>query len=153
MEHEESIGHNLGIIHNLIGRAISKDIDLKKYPSVTPIQIKILKYIYSQKKNHVYQKDIESLFAIRRSTVSGVLKTMEKNNIIERIDNPNDARSKEIVLTSKAKRKANEMEKKVTELEAILKAGISSEEMVLFKSVLNKIKDNLREYERKNKND
>ena len=153
MHKEESLGYNLGVVHNLMCRAISKDIDVKKYPTVSPIQIKILKYLFNHQDQHIYQKDIETLFSIRRSTVSGVLKTMEKNKMIMRVDNPNDARSKETILTDNAKKHANIMHKKTLNLEKILDKNIEPDELKIFIRVLNTIQTNLKDYERNNKND
>ena len=148
MQKEESIGYNLGVIHNLIGRGMAKSIHVKKCPNITPIQIKILKYLVSNQDKHVYQKDIETIFEIRRSTVSCVLKTMEKNNMIKRVDSSVDARSKEIILTDEAKSKQQDMEKYLIKLEKVLTKGISNDEKKQFVNVLNKIQDNLKDYER-----
>jgi len=48
----------------------------------------------------VFQKDIETAFSIRRSSVTGVLQLMEKNGLITRESVPTDARLKKLILTS-----------------------------------------------------
>ena len=50
----------------------------------------------------VYQKDIEEEFRIRKSTVTGILKLLEKNGFIRRESVPQDARLKRIVPTARA---------------------------------------------------
>ncbi len=50
---------------------------------ITPTQMQIIKYILKHPKENTHQKDLENILSLRRTTVSGVLKTMEKNNLIE----------------------------------------------------------------------
>lgn len=153
MSEENGIINNIGIVHILLCRAMAKDIDKDSNCNISPIQIKILKYLYTHQTKDVYQHDIENFFSIRRSTVSGVLKTMEKNKMIKRVDNPNDARSKKIILTLSAQEKADLMRQKAERMEQLLDKGITKSELIMFLSVLDKIKLNLTNYERNNKND
>ena len=60
---------------------------------------------------------MEYIFNIRRSTVSGVIKTMEKNNIIIRENVKDDNKSKEIKLTNEVYLRANELVRKLRELD------------------------------------
>jgi DNA-binding MarR family transcriptional regulator len=145
MKKEESIGYNLGIINQLIGRHFIKDIPVEKNPHVSPIQIKILKYLLSNPNQHIYQHDIEKYFEIRRSTVSGVLKTMGKNNMIKRVSsNKNDARLKEIKVTSAAKKRHEEMETYLNQLEQKISNNLTIEEKESFLNISHKIQKNLR---------
>ena len=66
-------------------------------------QVKIIEYLI--KNEHTYQKDLEKNLKLSRATISCVLKTMEKNKIIERCSNESDARSKEVKLNEKLKTK------------------------------------------------
>lgn len=90
----------------------------------------------------VYQKDIEAEFKIRRSSVSSVLDTMEKNGYIRRVSVLADARLKKLVLTDKAKETAVSYRSSLTEFEAALESGLTEEEIQAFKTVLYKIVDN-----------
>lgn len=153
MLEENGIINNIGVVHVLLCRAMSKDVDVRYNHSISPIQIKILKYLFTHMKDDVLQHNIETFFSLRRSTVSGVLKTMEKNKLIKRVDNPNDARSKIILLTSEAQAKAGFMQQKAEALEKMLDNGITNKELIMFLDVLDKIKLNLSNYERKEIND
>ena len=51
----------------------------------TPTQMQILEYILANPKKETYQRDLEEILNLRRATVSGVLQTMEKNHLIERV--------------------------------------------------------------------
>lgn len=117
-------------------------INKKEFPkSLT--QIQIINYIVENKNKDVYQKDFEEKLNLRRATISGVLKTMEKNNLIERTSNVLDARSKKIKLNKKVKDKISYDCKKISEIEEILTKDISEEELKLFQNVINKMKYNI----------
>ncbi|MBR5520462.1 MAG: MarR family transcriptional regulator [Oscillospiraceae bacterium] len=68
------------------------------------MQARMLGFIAMRNKADakVYQRDIEAEFKIRRSSVTSVLNTMEKNGYILRMPSDTDARLKEIILTEKA---------------------------------------------------
>ena len=65
-------------------------------------------------------------------------------DFIKRVDSDVDARKKEIFLTNKSINKYKEMEKKVTQFETLLTNGISYEELNVFFSVIDKLKENLK---------
>ena len=80
----------------------SKEImPLKTIP--TPTQMQILKYLIEHLTEDIYQRDLEKALHLRRATISGVLKTMEKNHLIKRIITTEDARSKKIMINENAK--------------------------------------------------
>ena len=84
-------------------------------------------------------------FNIRRSTVSGVIKTMEKNNIIIRENVKDDNKSKEIKLTNEVYLRANDLVRKLRELDLELLKDINKEDLEVFMRVLKNIQDNLKE--------
>lgn len=112
----------------------------------TPTQMQILEYILNHQEEEIYQKDLENILNLRRATVSGVLQTMEKNNLIERVVALNDARVKKIILNPKTKELFLEKRKQMEELEEIIIDGISEKEIEEFLNVLNKIKGNVKNY-------
>lgn len=65
---------------------------IKNMPS--QVQMRIVHYLIQNKDTDIYQRDLEKVLNLRRSTISGILKTMEKHNIIIRTDSKIDARSK-----------------------------------------------------------
>ena len=65
---------------------------------LTPMQRHILNYILLETLHRdIYQKNIEEEFQIRKSTVSGILKLIEKNGFIYRESVKEDARLKRIL--------------------------------------------------------
>lgn len=110
-------------------------------PTIT--QARIMEFILKNKNNNIYQKDLEKELNLRRATVSEVLTTMEKKKIIKRVQNPNDARSKQIILQEKNLEKQQEIKNKLIDLENILIKDISKEELLTFSLVLQKMKKNI----------
>jgi len=121
---------------------ICTKLDKKELPT-SLTQIQIIKYIIDNYNQDIYQKDLEDKLNLRRATISGVLKTMEKNKLIERISNKQDQRSKKIILNKKISKKITEHFEKVNEIENIIIKNISKEELEIFSNVLNKMKYNI----------
>jgi len=93
------------IVRNLLGdNEIEKreeQANVMQLP--TPTQMQIIEYILNHTSEDIYQRDLEDILNLRRATVSGVLHTMEKNNLIRRVTDNEDTRSKKILLNNKAK--------------------------------------------------
>ena len=110
-------------------------------PSIA--QMQIIKYILKNDGKIIYQRDLEEVFNLRRATISGILKTMEKNNVIIRVCDPNDARGKIVILSDDAKKFFKEKETLFKKLETVLKKDISKEELEIFYKVILKMRDNI----------
>ena len=113
--------------------------------NISPIQVRIVKYLVKQNNKAILQKDMEYIFNIRRSTVSGVIKTMEKNNIIIRENVKDDNKSKEIKLTDDVYKRANDLVKELKELDLELLKDVDKEDLEVFMRVLKNIQNNLKE--------
>lgn len=111
---------------------------------LTPSQIRIITYLCEN--NVVYQKDIEKSLNLSRATISGILSTMEKNNIISRCVSECDLRSKEIVLNEDIKKIFDSKKVIIQNLENIIISGISKKDIDVFFSVIDKMNNNIDEY-------
>lgn len=119
----------------------------------TPTQMRIIKYI-TESKNKVYQRDLEKVLNLRRATVSGVLSTMEKNNLIKRVIDSDDTRVKQIILNDDVEKIFKENKKRFSILEDIVIRNITEEEINVFSKVLDKMIYNIKSYqEGKDNND
>lgn len=116
----------------------------------SPIQMKILHYLIINQEKDIYQRDLEKLLNLRRSTISGILKTMEKHDIITRNDSKIDARSKKIELSSSSKQFYKQSKKVFKEVNDILIKNISEDELETFINVIHKMKSNIKEREDEN---
>lgn len=108
-------------------------------------QMIIMNYILHHREG-VYQKDLENILNLRRATVSGVLKTMEKHNLIERVICEDDVRCKKIVLKSDAINMFEEKKKEFLKLEEVVKKGLSKEEIDEFNHIIDSMRNNLIAY-------
>lgn len=145
MNNSISIGHELAYTNNLIARRIARGGNNKYAMNISPIQVRIVKYLVKQNNKAILQKNMEYIFNIRRSTVSGVIKTMEKNNIIIRENVKDDNKSKEIKLTDDVYKRANDLVKELKELDLELLKDVNKEDLEVFMRVLKNIQDNLKE--------
>lgn len=109
------IGYEIKDINNLLTRRIFL-MYKNNNKIITPIQYKIIDYLLINEK--AYQKDLEKEFNLRRSTISGILKTMEKNNLILKETNN---RINEIFLTVDIKKEIKIIKEQMINLETELK--------------------------------
>lgn len=107
----------------------------------------IIGFLYENREKDLYQKDVEKKFNIRPSTASNMLRTMEKNGLIERKSSKDDARLKRLVLTKKSLDIQEFIMRDFDEFNEKMCEGISEEELQLFFSVLDKINSNIKEVE------
>ena len=138
------IPFEIKMLDNMLNRKICENVKKEGISNISHVQADILGYLYKNKNRIIYQNEVEKEIGARRSTISGILKTMEKNDLIIRRDSLEDARKKEISLTDKSIKKHDELEKKVIIFEKELLKGISCEEKKIFFKVIDKLKENLK---------
>ncbi len=109
---------------------------------ITPIQGTIILGIAHHNKE-LCQKDIEQFVSCNKSTLSTILDTMEKNELIKRNSSNSDTRRKVITLTEKSKKLIDQIKKDRKETDVRLMQGLSVEEQKLLLASLNKILQNL----------
>ena len=144
---ENKVLYQIKSLDILVFRKICSIYDKnKKEKSIkaTPTQMQILAYILKCVNKDIYQKDLEDVLNLRRATVSGVLQTMEKNELIKRITDNKDTRSKKIILQKKAINIFNTYKKLMIEMENKIVQNISEEEIGVFCKVINKMKENIK---------
>lgn len=144
IKNSKNIMFEIKTLDNMIKRKIITDTKQNNIPfSLSPVQIKILHYLYLHPKDIIHQKDIEKIIESRRSTTSGILNTMEKHNLIKRINSQADARSKQIILTNYSINISQKMLKQKENFETTIKKSITQEELEIFFKVTDKIKNNI----------
>lgn len=137
------IGHEIHAVSNLLGRKIEAEKRLRGMQDITPMQTWIVGYLHDHKDEDVFQKDIERDFTITRSTVTGILKLMEKNGLIYRLSVPEDARLKKLILTRRGEDMFQNVRSHIDKTEQMLAKGLSREEVETLFTLLEKIKRNL----------
>jgi len=136
------MGKTIKILSNYLNRRLLQIPAFKNQDEITPVQGMILGFVIDA-EDDVFQKDIEQIFTLRRSTVSGVLSTMEKSGLIIRERVKTDARLRKICATEKGKKVHSLIKSELGAIEYQITAGLTDEEITAFLHTAEKIKRNL----------
>lgn len=133
---------------NLLSHKVRKRLDATFSDlGITGVQSRVIYYILVHSKDGpVFQRDIETVFGFSRSTVTGLLQSMERSGIILRESVESDARLKRIVPTQKAVCLDAQVAACLRETDRLLTRGLSSGQMQLFKEVAAQMSKNLDEW-------
>ena len=110
-------------------------------------QAQVIKYLVDNINKDISQKELENVLGIRKSTMSGILDTMEKKNIIKRISSDVDRRSKIIKFSDENIKHHREVVDKMKIINNIITKDISKKDLDIFFEVLDKMRDNLNKEE------
>ena len=149
MQENNSIGYHIINTDKLIGRYILGKFDKKARHRVSPMQVMIMNYLLKNQGRQIYQQDICDTFNLRRSTVSGILTTMEKNDILKRVSDTKDPRKKEIKLTKTFIDNTKKVSDEFRKMESILEQNFTLEDKKELIRLLKKLEGNLIKEERK----
>jgi DNA-binding MarR family transcriptional regulator len=139
---KDKVGYEIKTLSNLIKRRIDNSAVFSE--EVTGMHGWIVGFLYhNREKRDIFQRDIEAEFSIRRSTVTGILQLMEKNNLIRREPVEYDARLKKLVLTPKAIEIHEAIQKELSSLEQQLCKDLTKEELSAFFTVIRKMRNNI----------
>ncbi|HJJ83176.1 MAG TPA: MarR family transcriptional regulator, partial [Methanocorpusculum sp.] len=130
------------LLSNYLNRRLLQIPAIKNQQDITPVQGMILGFIVEEESD-IFQKDIEQTFTLRRSTVSGVLSSMEEAGLIIRERGESDARLRKITATEKGKKQHSLIKSELSAIEYQITAGLSDEEITAFLHTAEKIKRNL----------
>lgn len=145
MRSKSDIGFAVRRLYNAIKRDVEKDRDKLGIEHVKGVNGWAIGFFYDNREKDIFQRDFEEKFAIRRSTASRMLKTMEQKGFIERISVESDARLKKIVLTQKAIDNHRRINNSIEAREKRLRNGISQKEIDTFLNVIEKLTVNMEE--------
>lgn len=140
---KNSVGFQLRTLGILLKRKIDSSEAMKKFENITGMQRWVVKFIADQQHRDVFQKDVEELLSIRRSTATKLLQLTEKNGLIYRESVDYDARLKRIKLTPKALELHQVIMHEIELLEVQIQAGITKQELKHFFKVIEKMKRNI----------
>lgn len=148
---KETVHNELRSLSHLIYRFIENLPNKKQIESMTGTNGCIIGYLAENSDHDVFQKDIEKAFGITRSTASKVINLMEQKGLVERQSVSYDARLKKIVMTDKSKSVSHLMAEDMTLVESVLTEGFSPDEKKALYSYLKRMKQNLKSYYLKEK--
>ncbi len=144
MSSSESICFELRTLSHLIKRDFDGVmVKINDKYRLTAVQGWVIKYLCEHEGCDVFQRDLESAFSVRRSTMTSVLQLMEKNGLITREPVTYDARLKKLMLTKQAVDIHNYIENSHAELEQKMCDGITEAEQEEFLRVIHKLQANI----------
>lgn len=146
MERQNSISFMIRTLSNLHRRKVFEVASPPRgEDAFTETEGLIMGYLCDHRGETLFQRDVEAVFCIRRSTASRFLKHLERDGMLLRQSVPQDARLKKLVLTDKALGIHMEIEAKTRGMEQRMTEGITEEELSAFFAVARKIQRNLSE--------
>ncbi len=148
MKREEAIGFHVRRLSVSIKRAVDSAKQRQDSTNYTGTHGWVIGYLYDNRHRDVYQKDIEKQFSVRRPTMTAILQLMEKNGLLERVRDENDARLKKIVLTPLALEIHQNHERDIEQFEMLIREGISQEDIEKFFQVCQKLQSNVEKAEK-----
>lgn len=115
---------------------------------ITGVQSRVIFYILAHcGEGPVFQRDIENVFALSRSTATGILQVLEKNGMIRRERVAADARLKSLVPTQRAAELNAQVRDCLREADRMLTRGISEGQLQLFRETAALMLRNLNEWD------
>lgn len=94
----------------------------------------------------IFQRDLEQIFHLPKSTLADIIQVFEKEDLIEKVPVDGDGRKKQIVVTTKGRELNLITEAMIMEVEDFMMEDISEEEKEVVAKVLNKMQQNVRKY-------
>ncbi|MDO5154973.1 MAG: MarR family winged helix-turn-helix transcriptional regulator [Eubacteriales bacterium] len=142
---ERYVGYQIKMMDRTICKRVVKQFQDHCYEGMTRLSNWILEYLENQEPEITYQKDIERVFGIGKSTIAGSMKVLEKNGLIERKSVEGDARLKQICLTKDGKAFIEKIKQSKREFESQLTRDLSPDEIDMFFDILQKMRKNIAE--------
>lgn len=130
LKKDENVGYKLRLLHNQLHNHIEHKKEQNEYmvSDLTRMQRLTIGFLHRNSDREIYQKDIETEFAISRATASNMLSLMERKDLIKREPVEHDARLKKLVLTVQAKQMHSQVVQDIRETESLLTNGLSEDD-------------------------
>ena len=143
MSNTELLGFRIRSVWQQVKRLMNRHLTENNSYGLTGMQFAIVSYLAKESaERDVFQKDLEQKFDIRKSTVTGILNTMERDGLLLRETVPYHARLRKMILTDKALQAKQNTEQVIDSVESQLSKGLTEEEITTFLSILEKISKN-----------
>lgn len=144
---KDSIGHEIKACGHVMQRRMLSSAVKAGVDRVTIMHGWIINYLFFNREKDVFQKDIESEFSISPSSVTNILKLMEKKGYIKRVSVDSDARLKKIVLTESGIKIHCIIYHTIVENETKFNSMLTAEERDTFLTLIRKLREGLENLE------
>lgn len=142
MEETPDLGLMIGYCAHLGMRYNEKRLRQSGH-DVTPVQSRILMYLYHQDGQPVSQRDLERETHLKPSTVNGIVSRLEEKGCITRQTSPADGRVRLVRLTDAGRRRAEAFHAIVQGTGRRFASCLSEEEEASLRDLLSRIIENL----------
>lgn len=137
----ENLGLEVRILGNLIYNRANQ-VSMKT-DNLSLHQCWILRFLIENAGKEIYQKDIEQLFSIKRSTANQMLRTLEMRGYIQRIISSEDTRKNILEVTDTGKAAYQTLAQDLYQVMQKLHGDIPQEELLQFQKTLRKLWRNI----------
>lgn len=140
---EFDLSNCVAFITSATAKRVTEDFNrrLEKH-GTTRIQW-IALYFLHHATNPISQKELAAQMNVQDPSLARLMDRMERDGLVQRIENPEDRRMKFIVLTDLGRKKATELMPMGDEFSRIILKGIPEEKIGIFLEVLQKLNENL----------
>ena len=111
--------------------------------NLTASQGRLMAFLAHRGEQPTYAKDVEAEFHLSHPTVSGLLSRLEQKDFLELKTDPNDRRSKRIVISEKGLACHERMHAAIKENESRIVQGFTEEEKALLAQLLQRAIENV----------
>ena len=143
-DRQNSIGFTIRRMSNLLRRKMA---ELAPPPEdrdgMTDMGCEIMEFLCEHVDRELFQRDVEEVFCIRRSTASRFLQKLERDGLLLRQSVARDARLKKLVPTERALALHSEVGAKSQVAESLMARDLTPEELARFLATAKKIQENL----------
>lgn len=143
VEYKDHIGYENKRLENEIHSRMAAYRAAVGGEELTMMQCWIIRFLYENPEKEIFQRDVEAKFSIARSTATGILQLMEKKGYIRRVSVERDARLKKLELTALGVDMEEGTIRNINKMEALLRQGISEEDIEVFFRVIRKMRSNI----------
>ena len=140
---EKDFGGWISLLFHKLRKRVNAEVQTL---GLTGIQGHALHYILvKSEEGPVYQRDVEGVFGVSRSTVTGMLQQMERDGLIRRESVQSDARLKSLIPTQKAIELDAQVNACLRQADQCLTKGLSDAQLAAFKAIAAQMSANLDE--------
>ena len=141
---ERHIGPELRILQNMLIRHIQNAVNSVPPQGISGPNVYLLKVLKEHEGEKIFQRDLEKVLSITKSTCSKVLSTLEDRGLVKRLP-VKDARFNKICLTPLGSEFVEKTDAIIEAFERRLTAGFSPEERAQLFSFFDRLKANIAE--------
>ena len=133
-------GHLARILHWCCVQTMTEALNKM---NLTASQGRLMAFVAQRGEQPTYARDVEAQLHLTHPTVSGLLSRLEQKGFVELVTDPNDRRSKRIVISEKGLACHERMQAVILEHESRIVQGFTEEEKALLARLLQRAIDNV----------